>query len=690
MEEKGMDKTVKAAAIVGILVVAVAVGYCIITREKVEEEIPTTTAFYEDFESGTRNWDLEEGWHLETIDNNTVLRGSGHGWARLKIELEDNYTFRAKFKRIQGGINFNYRQSDQLDGSHQYPIRVSRGVSYDGLYLNKQTGSEFCALTYMFGIDLENKWHEIEIRGHGNIINVYFDNEFYLAYKDENTIMTGNIALETQDNSDFLIDNVVIKETSIEDITTEPRPEQLYGRPSPFIPDVTHSGDLVIDGTETMVIENENYLQQGNIYINDEAKLILRNSQLAIDCRGGDNLPAPNVYILVGENAVLQIENSLIFPEPVLATIIVYTNGEVNITDSSTSIHILGVFEGAQVTITNSRVVYDFGGIISVYGGDTKIVNSTIGAVGISIPADSQLETSGLKSGVCLENWDIHRDLGASNIPYNFTLENTYVLRDTIRPGGYERGWMFFIDSLATVKISDSELRKVCINFHDENINLENLKGGIPLNFKYKEIELSDVIVKGQWEINMKDPNVRDVTIRNSDILFIEISGQTNLNLIDLDIVEFGPCDFYGTIIFENSVLSECGFCFQSMRNNFTIKGSLRISPEMSRYITWGETQVTREFEVFVLDEGGGPIEGAVIEVDTETYVTDNLGEAKFSLVFNETSNSTQTIDADDFMHLYITNYLESRELAVVKDGETVATREVDFFTSTPIVMTIE
>ena len=47
--------------------------------------------------------------------------------------------------------------------------------------------------------------------------------------------------------------------------------------------EITHRGDLIINGTETFLIEDESYLQQGNIYINDKAKLdIWRSNQKGI------------------------------------------------------------------------------------------------------------------------------------------------------------------------------------------------------------------------------------------------------------------------------------------------------------------------------------------------------------------------------------------------------------------------
>ncbi|GAJ16513.1 unnamed protein product, partial [marine sediment metagenome] len=94
------------------------------------------------------------------------------------------------------------------------------------------------------------------------------------------------------------------------------------------------------------------YLQQGNIYINDQAKLIIRNSELAMD-RG--DLATIHVYIFVSENASLEIENSLIFPRSGL--VCVWNHGNVSITDSPTSIHYFDMSRGAKLTMINSEMV---------------------------------------------------------------------------------------------------------------------------------------------------------------------------------------------------------------------------------------------------------------------------------------------------------------------------------------------
>jgi hypothetical protein len=430
---------------------------------------------------------------------------------------------------------------------------------------------------------------------------------------------------------------------------------------------IKHHGDLVIGSTETKIIENVKYFQEGNIYVNDQAKLIIRNSQLMI---GRGDVPTVHVYLFISPNASLEIEKSRIFPNTGL--VCVFNRGKVNITDSPTSIHYFDISEGAQLTMINSEMVFTIGGLLQVTGGNTKLINSTIGALGLRVPADAHLNISGLKSGVYFESWDVHDMIPEAN--YNLTLNRTRILKDNftgeLEHGPYERGWLFFLDPNAHVRISNSELRKVFIDLINENVSFENLKVGIPSSLKYRDIELTNVTIMGQWPFTIMDSNV---TISNSDYLFLQPSGQSTVSLIDSHMCEFIPRDFFGTMIFKNGLWTNAGEIiggvpYHSMENNFTIKGSLKIEG-VRENLQWKNAQVTKEYDVIVIDENGNPIKGAVIKIDGNTSISDNAGKARLRLIFNES------------------NYIEPKKLEVLEGENPIVQKEIDFFTETPVII---
>ena len=431
---------------------------------------------------------------------------------------------------------------------------------------------------------------------------------------------------------------------------------------------INHNEELVIGGTETKIIENVKYSQKGHIYINDQAKLIIKNSQLMM---GQGSAPTVHVYIFVDPGASLEVENSSIFPDTGL--VCVMNRGTVSITDSPTSIHYFDMSEGAQLTMINSEMVFTIGGLLQVTGGDTTLIDSTIGALGLAVPANAHLDVSGLESGVYFESWDVHEIIPDAD--YNLVLERTHILKDDftgeLEHGPYERGWLFFLDTDAHVRISNSELRKVFMELTNEDVEFKNLMVGIPSSLNYRNIMLTDVTIMGQWPFTITDSNV---TIKNSDYLFLQPSGQSTVTLINSHICEFIPRDFFGTMIFENGLWTIAGeiiggLTYHSMENDFTIKGSLKIDEEVRENLRWEDAQVTREYDVIIKDESGELIKGALIKINGKTFVSDNTGQAKFNLVF------------DEF------NYIELKNLEVWKGENLIAQKEIDFFTETPVII---
>jgi len=126
-------------------------------------------------------------------------------------------------------------------------------------------------------------------------------------------------------------------------------------------------------------------------------------------------------------------------------------------------------------------------------------------------------------------------------------------------------------------------------------------------------------------------------------------------------------------MIFENGLWTIAGEIiggvpYHSMGNDFTIKGSLKIEG-VRENLRWEDAQITREYDVIIKDENGELINGALIKIDGKTFVSDNTGQVKFSLVF------------DEF------NYIELKNLEVWKGENLIAQKEIDFFTETPVII---
>ncbi len=426
-----------------------------------------------------------------------------------------------------------------------------------------------------------------------------------------------------------------------------------------------HIGDWIIDGTESEVLENSKMLQKGNIYLRDSATLKIKNSELMME-RG--NTPTIHVYIFVDPQANLIIDHSKVYPGDTNGGLTcVINHGKTALFDSPTSIHYFDMSDGASLTMQNSQMVFEIGGLLQVTGGTTNVIDSTIGALGISVPAGAQLNVSGLHSGTHFDHWKV-QDL-IPEAKYELTLDNVDMLKDDLDHGPYERGWIFFLDRESHVNLSDSNLRKVFIDIQNDTAEFDQLKIGQPSSLTYRDIHLNNVTVEGEWPFTINNSNV---IISNSNFLFLQTSGNSTVKLINSHIVEFIPRAFTGTMIFENGEWSNAGEIiggvdYHSTSNHFTVKGSLKLADNLRENLQWKDAQVTREFELTLLDKLGKPISNAAVMVGEKETVTDEDGKTTISVLFDET------------------NFNQPNPLEIWHLGALVQQSTIDFFTESPI-----
>lgn len=450
-----------------------------------------------------------------------------------------------------------------------------------------------------------------------------------------------------------------------------------------------HEGDLVIGGSDTYVLEDTKFFQRGNVYVNDNATLIIRNSEFMM-ARG--DLPTIHVYFFVAPDASLIIENSWIYPPPEGGTegglVCVMNQGHVQMTDSETQIHYFDMSGTAQFEMTRSSMVNDIGGLLQVTGGTTTVTDSTIGALGLGVSAGAHLNVDGLESGGYFDSWDVHDMIPDAD--YDLTFTRTTVLADDftgdLEHGPYERGWIFFLDRDAHVRMSNAHCRKIFLDVQGgDTVVFQDLKVGIPSSLSYRDIILTNVVVNGEWPVTIESG---DVTISDSDYLFLQPSGWATVHLINSHLVEFIPRDFAGTVTFENSSWT-CAGEFSYGHNTFTMNGSLSIGDELRENLQWGTGVVTRQFDVIATDVIGEPVEGLVIKTqglwiddNTGTYVTDEHGEATFNIKFcslnykQEVPGSVEDTDPSAETPLV---------WEVWQSGNLISRQPLEFFTETPL-----
>jgi len=623
------------------------------------------------------NWNMEQGWQWSKIDSEIVMEGKGHSWATLEDEIWPNFQLRAGVNIVSGTVHINFRLTETDEGVNRYIV----GVSRTSLYLQKQTGNEFVTLSEE-AIDLNEGWHDIEITVFESSIEVKLDGQTVIALKDDTPHTGDKIALESLDDTTVLIRALELARADQAGVSTPTRAPQ----PTPdavltleqetirmqdavrasFYPDEIHEGDLVLRGDETLVIEGKEYLQLGNVYLNDRSKLIIRDSTFML---GRGDVPTVHVYINVAEGATLQIERSTVIEKAESGAgmlVVIRNHGTTNIFDSPTEIHLLEQYDGT-VEIRSSLLINEIGGLLQIVGGDTHVTDSTLGALAFLVPTGADLKLDGLRSGVFLEAWDIRDWMPEAG--YSVLIERTMVLEDNLDAGPFERGWLLFADEGAHIRLTNSELRKIFIEVNRETAEFDQLKINQPVDFSYKDISLSAVTVTGQWPITIRDA---DVTIRNAEYLFLQPSGKSHIVLSNAHVVEFIPRAFFGTIEFDNCIWTNAGEIiggesYHSTANDFTMIGSLTTGPDLRNNLQWQDARVTREYTLVVTNQNGSPIEGLSVQVGTTRAETDENGEAVFRLKFDET------------------NYNQPAALLIYAQSQLLHKGAVDFFTTTPI-----
>ncbi|MBU2496534.1 MAG: DUF1080 domain-containing protein [Nanoarchaeota archaeon] len=178
-----------------------------------ECENPVTHYFIDDFESGTENWvfyDAEgkptTAWHTIMDSSNTILRGTGHNWAKLENKRWTDYILKVRFKMIKGSMQFNYRLNTG-DIFTRYTVQIREYPTRISLVKSTDSNTHFDVGGGEKRIQLDkNRWHTLEIRGYDNILNVYIDDKLLIKHRDtEYPILSGGVAFECMGESEFLV-----------------------------------------------------------------------------------------------------------------------------------------------------------------------------------------------------------------------------------------------------------------------------------------------------------------------------------------------------------------------------------------------------------------------------------------------------------------------------------------------------
>ena len=415
-----------------------------------------------------------------------------------------------------------------------------------------------------------------------------------------------------------------------------PNPNILYNQ--------THEGDLILTGSQTMTIENTYYLIKGDVILQDNSQLFIRQSIIELV----DSLGGTRVAVILTDSSFLQADTVIFGGLDITQGIdpsqveLIKSSG-IGTNDNSQLIYnncysLMHTFMGdSKVTIRNSFLVQEPLGLVHVEGAaDVLFEDSYVGAFFIAIPHDVPIAIDSLLPGY-IEYLSIKESISDS-LTYNLVLRRTTVSENVNGySGGVEMGWNISADAKRSIlSISNSKLNKLIIGFPDnEPAFLSGLLLREPMDFELNNIHITNTEVQTQWGVFM---NGGPAEIQNSEGLFIFMTGgDADIIVLNSNVGEIDPLNYHGTLTFYKSSW-EAGY---EIWGNSTIKinGSVRMLPTVP--IFYQTATMTRTYDVVLRDDlNGSPFSNVNLNLSkngTNVWngATDSEGKVSFDIVFD-------------------------------------------------------
>jgi hypothetical protein len=426
----------------------------------------------------------------------------------------------------------------------------------------------------------------------------------------------------------------------------------LAGAPATRAGSANHEGDLVITWGNTLVIEDTDYTQKGDIYVEDGGKLVVRNASLTMLC------DYDGQYAFRVRGGELDMVNVQLASSRTRVDVWVSGNGHVSLS-GVTGLAINPWLSGNSSAFFFSSEL----GCVDVSDGSSVEMRSSVVQYFIRLGVDSPVPVE--FSDVAPARYD------DTKMPSTATAgEFSLSLKDT-----YVGGWVVRVGIGADVTVKDSELSQVDMRFADATGRINALQLGLQ-----RDWDSSSLAVRGRAS------QVRLVNTIVTDGWFMFVSGSINLQISDSAValslrerssVELTKCsvswfeevDHEGVVTFSGTTL---GDYIQVVETQARWQGDVHVLAGVY-VVGWYSSSVTRVYGVRVTNTQGSPVPTARIEVKDESgkvvlvRTTDVQGEAEFGLTFTgENYRDTWTVSVLGYSQGQTVTFLSSTPLALV------------------------
>jgi len=426
---------------------------------------------------------------------------------------------------------------------------------------------------------------------------------------------------------------------------------------------VYHEGDLIIQGDEEFIIDGKEFtMSDGNIYIYDNSKLIIRNSNFIFltEYHAERAWEINNFGRIEIINSEIQTPNqSGTIPENEVVTHF-RDNSSLYIDNSIVHGLCLTGFDNSYFYINESKLtdnLYPFPELREPIPGNearVEVVDSDIHILGLTFPSNSKATLSGLHQGLI-----DYFDLSGEGLGYHIIIKNTSVFALGVKVdmnaelavhNSIFSGIAF--TNLATLKVYNSELGDLLIQQQEEipyTCELRNLKSGY---FDY--FNLNDCSYRCGLNLVLENTTLnswslqtnQSLILKDSKDIHLHLGGSAKVEVYNSHIEEFWSLSYgydgegLAEVIWEDSIINTWT---NFMRCDFTFKGCVEIvnaplvSPAMGPCV---DAKVKREFPVWTYT-GGGRTAGVHLQVfDSQgneiwSGNSDETGEAFFDISFD-------------------------------------------------------
>jgi len=457
-------------------------------------------------------------------------------------------------------------------------------------------------------------------------------------------------------------------------------------------------GDLILEGDETLFIENCTYILDGLLLVKDNARLILRNAELYIKEKGpwsSDDILPVLVYVGFNDSAVFEVYNCTVFSEDVLPFLGFFGNSRAFLNSSRLdSVSMYGE-EDSYVVIRNSSLNH----ILVARNTRCKVIDSEI----VSIQSYSIIDE--LYWPQPQRVWE-----KCSVELWNSTLDNLAMMVENCETSiskpfmGFHRYWSpyeyFEGEGVVAfnVTLHDTNLTGEywSVNVISGSLRVENssnvanilIQNGTLLmnNMSMGYVYCSDSLIE------ITNSSIRIVRCTGDSKAYIDgsnmwwftidsgVKADVSRSKAELLILD----DFNGTIRFDTFLVEEIGL-YEKIQAY--VEGSVRFGENAtSGELYWDNGFIIRNFEVWT--QGGDRVLSDVrltlYDKNDNTVwsgQTDKNGKASFNITFCKLWSLYERFK-------YVNNYEDQWRLEAAS-GDVVRIAPVDLFsTETPLVFT--